>query len=80
MEQAEERRKLDMEEATKRRKLDIEEAAQLKKLEIEATMADTKANKVTLAFMSVYKTNMSPERKAWFVNCQKDMFARDSLN
>uniref|UniRef100_M8D467 mRNA export factor GLE1 n=1 Tax=Aegilops tauschii TaxID=37682 RepID=M8D467_AEGTA len=65
MEEATKRMKLEMEEATKRRKLDIEEAAQLKKFEIEATMADTKAKEVALVFMSVDKTNMSPERKAW---------------
>ena len=80
MEEAAKRRKLDMEKATKRRKLDIEEATQLKKFEIEATMADTKAKEVALTFMSVDKSNMSPERKAWFTNRQKEMFARDGLN
>ncbi|KAE8779532.1 Receptor-like protein kinase HSL1 [Hordeum vulgare] len=68
VEEATERRKLHIEEATKRGKLDIEEAAQLKKLEIEATRADSKAKEVALAFMSVDKNNMPPERKAWFVN------------
>ncbi|KAE8793549.1 Nucleoporin GLE1 [Hordeum vulgare] len=80
MEEAAERRKLHMKEATKRRKLDIEEASQLKKLEIEATMTDTKAREVSLAFISVDKTNMSSERKAWFANRQKKMFAHDDLN
>ncbi|KAE8768384.1 Receptor-like protein kinase HSL1 [Hordeum vulgare] len=80
MEEATERRKLDMEEAMKRRKLNIEEAAQLKKLNFKATMADTKAKEVELAFMIVDKTNMSPKRKAWFANQQKEMFARDGLN
>ena len=72
-------KKLDMEEAVKKRKLDIEEAAQLKKLEIEATNADTKAKEVALALMIVDKNNMSPERKAWFTNRQKEMFARDGM-
>ncbi|XBJ12890.1 hypothetical protein VPH35_017324 [Triticum aestivum] len=75
-----ETKKLDMEEAAKRRKLDMEEAAQLKKLEIEPTNADTRAKEVPLAIMSVDKSNMSSERKAWFVNRQKEMFARDGLN
>ena len=70
---------LDMEEAVKKRKLDIEDAAQLKKLEIEATNADTKAKEVALAIMIVDKNNMSPERKAWFMNRQKEMFARDGM-
>ncbi|XBJ27985.1 hypothetical protein VPH35_005158 [Triticum aestivum] len=75
-----EMKKLDMEEAGKRRKLDIEEAAQLKKLEIEPTNANTRAKEVPLAIMSIDKSNMSSERKAWFVNRQKEMFARDGLN
>ncbi|KAE8796870.1 Receptor-like protein kinase HSL1 [Hordeum vulgare] len=80
MDEAAGRRKLGMEEATKRRKLDIEGGDQLKRLEIEATMADTKAKEVALAFMSVDKNNMSPERNAWFANRQKEMFARDGPN
>ncbi|XP_044405685.1 uncharacterized protein [Triticum aestivum] len=66
-------KKLDMEEAMKRMKLDIEEAAQLKNLVIEATNADTKAKEVALAIISIGKTNVSPERKAWFTNRQKEM-------
>ncbi|KAE8766456.1 40S ribosomal protein S5-1 [Hordeum vulgare] len=65
--------------AVKKRKFDIEEAAQCKKLEIEATIAETKAKEVALALMSVDKNNMSPERKAWFTNRQKEMFARDGV-
>ncbi|KAE8791807.1 Receptor-like protein kinase HSL1 [Hordeum vulgare] len=80
MEEAVKRCKIDMEEAMNRRKLDIEEAAQLKKVEIEATMTDNKSKEVALAFMRVDKTNKSPERKAWFMNQQKDMFAHDGLN
>ncbi|KAE8779286.1 hypothetical protein D1007_47714 [Hordeum vulgare] len=80
MKEAAGRRKLDMKEATKRRKLDIEEVAQLKKLEIKATIAGIKAKEVALMFMSVDKNNMSPERKAWFVNGQKKILARDDLN
>ncbi|KAE8772998.1 hypothetical protein D1007_54906 [Hordeum vulgare] len=80
MEEAAERRNLHMDEATNKRKLDIEEAAQLKKLEIEATMEVTKAKEVELMFMSMEKNNMSPKRKAWFMNRQKEMFARDDLN
>ena len=72
-------KKLGMEKAA-RRKLDIVEAPQLKKLTIEATNADTKEKEVVLAIMSVDKTNMSPERKAWFANRQKEMFGRDGLN
>ncbi|XBI38573.1 hypothetical protein VPH35_123553 [Triticum aestivum] len=71
-------KKLDMKEAVKKRKLDIEDAAQLKKLEIEATNADTKAKEVALAIMIVDKNNMSPKRKTWFTNRQKEMFARDN--
>ncbi|KAE8787969.1 ATP-dependent zinc metalloprotease FTSH 5, mitochondrial [Hordeum vulgare] len=70
-------KKLHMEEAAKRRKLDIEEALELKKLEIEATNDDTKAKGVALAIISVDKNHMSPERKAWFTNRQKEM---DSLS
>ncbi|KAE8802773.1 Receptor-like protein kinase HSL1 [Hordeum vulgare] len=58
MEDAAKRRKLDMEEATNKRNLEIEEAGRLRKLEIEATMADTKAKEVALAFISVDKNNM----------------------
>ncbi|XBH60228.1 hypothetical protein VPH35_114854 [Triticum aestivum] len=72
-------KRLDMEMAVKKRKLDIEEAIQIKKLEIEAINADTKAKEVALALMIVDKNNMSPERKAWFTNRQKEMFARDDL-
>ena len=73
-------KKLDMEEAVKKRNLDIEEAATLKKLEIEATNAGTKAKEMALVLMSVNKNNMSQERKAWFMNRQKEMLARDGLN
>ncbi|KAE8777288.1 Protein IQ-DOMAIN 31 [Hordeum vulgare] len=57
-------KKFEMEEALKRTKVDIEEAAQLKKVEIDAINVETKAKEVTLAFMSIDKNNMSPERKA----------------
>ncbi|KAE8769676.1 Nucleoporin GLE1 [Hordeum vulgare] len=70
------KKKFEMEKVVKRRNLDIEEAAQLKKLEIKDTNVETKEKEVALAFMSLDKSNMSPERKTWFAKRRKEMFAR----